>query len=88
LLTGKSLGRKSPHWQKGLCRVNWHELAWDKSVREHFSLQDACINLARAVEPINLSFVTRPFADSKVFGLEKAALAERPLSELTGANLR
>ena len=29
-----------------------------------------------------MSFVTRPFADSKVFGLEKAALAERPLSEV------
>ena len=63
-------------------RFNWHELAWDISVREHVSLQDACINLARAVEPINMSFVTRPFADSKVFGLEKAALAERPLSEV------
>ena len=27
-----------------------------------------------------MSFVTRPFADSKAFGLEKAALAEMPLS--------
>ena len=78
---------KSTYGSKAFVRVNWHELAGGKSVCEHVSLQDACINFARAVKPVNIGFITRPFADRTVFGLEKAALAERPLSELADTSL-
>ena len=36
----------------------------------------------------DLSLATMPFTDRKVFGAEKLALAERPLSEVTGTSLQ